>query len=68
MKADLYTRVVLTVIAACLVWLCVGPLLTAPVEAQSGYERIIIAGWADEKGREHQLQFYGNSDIPVQAR
>jgi hypothetical protein len=68
MKVDLYTRVVLTVIAACLVWLCIDRQLTAPVAAQSGYERMIIAGWLDEKGGEHKLEFYGGAAIPVNPR
>jgi len=47
MTVDRYTKVVLTVIAACLVWLCAGgPSLITPVSAQlrnprfgSGFER-----------------------------
>jgi hypothetical protein len=68
MKVDLYTRALLTVIAACLLWICVDRLLTAPIEAQSGYGRMIIAGWLDEKGNEHKLLFTGSSDIPVTSR
>lgn len=40
MRIDLYTRMVLTVIAVCLVWLSLGvPSLLTPLSAQSGYER-----------------------------
>ena len=66
MKVDLYTRVVLTVIAACLVWLSIDRMLTMPVEAQAGTQRVMIAGWVDEQGREHKLSFYGDTRIPVQ--
>jgi hypothetical protein len=56
MRIDLYTRMVLTVIALCLVWLSLsGPSLLTPLSAQSGYERVIIAGWLDNAGVEHPL-------------
>ena len=51
MSVDRYTKVVLTVIAVCLVWLSLGgPSLIAPVSAQADDERVILAGWVDEKG------------------
>ena len=49
MRLDLYTKAVLTVIAACLVWISLGgPSLLVPLSAQqqsrtSGYERVLIA-------------------------
>lgn len=47
---DRYTKLVLTVIAICLVWIALGgPSLSTPVEAQAG-DRVILAGWIDEKG------------------
>ena len=61
MRTDLYTKVMLTVIAMCLVWMSLeGPSLLTPVSAQqqnrtSGYERVLIAGWIDYAGKEHQL-------------
>jgi hypothetical protein len=61
MRLDLYTKAVLTVIAACLVWMSLGgPSLLMSVSAQqqnrsSGYERILIAGWLDVTGKEHSL-------------
>ncbi len=33
MKTDSYTKTALTIIAACLVWLCVKPVLIKPVHA-----------------------------------
>jgi hypothetical protein len=57
MTIDRYTKVVLTVIAACLVWLSIGgPSLLAPVAAQSGYQSVLIAGWIDAAGTEHKLK------------
>ena len=49
MAADRYTKIVLTVIAVCLVWLSVGgPSLITPVHAQLG-DRVMLAGWVDAK-------------------
>ena len=45
---DRYTKLVLTVIAICLVWIALGgPSLITPVEAQAG-DRVILAGWIDQ--------------------
>ena len=55
MSVDRYTKAVLTVIAACLVWLSVGgPSLLTPVSAQSE-QRVLIAGWVDGDGRYRPL-------------
>lgn len=49
MSVDRYTKIVLTVIAACLIWLSLGgPSLISPVSAQS--DRVYIAGWIDQDG------------------
>ena len=51
MAVDRYTKLVLTVIAVCLVWLSVGgPSLITPVGAQGQGDRVILAGWIDERG------------------
>jgi hypothetical protein len=34
MRVDAYTKIVLTIIAACLVWMCVSGAVVAPVSAQ----------------------------------
>ena len=71
MRLDLYTKAVLTVIAACLVWISLGgPSLLVPLSAQqqsrtSGYERVLIAGWIDVNGKEHQLIHNPASGMPV---
>jgi hypothetical protein len=44
MKIDLYTKSVLSVIAACLVWLCFGAL-TPTASAQANAQKVIVAGW-----------------------
>ena len=41
MKIDLYTRTVLTVIAACLVWLCVNAV-TPTAAAQADVQKVVL--------------------------
>ncbi len=71
MRPDLYTKAVLTIIAVCLVWISLGgPSLLAPISAQqqnrtSGYERVLIAGWIDNGGKEHQLLNPPTTGMPV---
>ena len=52
MTVDRYTKAVLTVIAACLVWLSVNSsMATAPAYAQEGgYTNVVIVGWQDSAG------------------
>ena len=48
MKADLYTKAMLTIIAVCLVWLCMGgPSLMTAAQAQSGRTEVVIVGWKE---------------------
>jgi hypothetical protein len=50
MSVDRYTKLVLTVIAVCLVWISLGgPSLITPVKAQTA-DRVLLAGWVDAKG------------------
>ena len=54
MKIDLYTKGVLTVIAACLVYLCLGkPAFMPTAHAQTEPTKVLIAGWVDFNGRSH---------------
>jgi len=63
MRIDLYSKVMLTVIALCLVWLALGrtptisvmPQVSAQSPRVSGYQRVVIAGWVDGDGFEHGL-------------
>jgi hypothetical protein len=62
MRIDLYTKTVLTVIALCLVYLCIDRAsVNATVQAQEGQfqrtllQRVVIAGWLDGEGRERRL-------------
>ena len=64
MRIDLYTKTVLTVIALCLVYLCIDRAsISATVEAQAQegqfqralLQRVVIAGWLDENGQERRL-------------
>ena len=61
MRIDSYTKFVLTVIAACLVWLSVGgPAILTVAQAQSPGRatdtRVVIAGWVDSTGQVHDIQ------------
>jgi hypothetical protein len=65
---DSYTKVMLTVIAASLVWLCVSSgMAETPVQAQANQQRVIVAGWQDEKGFVHLLPAHtvGGSAAPA---
>lgn len=64
MRIDWYTKCVLTVIAACLVWLSIGGAAVTPVAyAQrpplpgtvGTGDRVLISGFVDEKGVVHTL-------------
>ena len=64
MRIDLYTKTVLTVIALCLVYLCIDRASlasTVQAQAQEGQfqrtllQRVVIAGWLDENGQERRL-------------
>jgi hypothetical protein len=62
MRIDVYTKAVLTVIALCLVYLCIDRAASgSPVQAQEGQfqrqllQRVVIAGWLDSEGRERRL-------------
>lgn len=53
MAVDRYTKLVLTVIAACLVWLALGgPSLVKPMSAQQAVtgQSVILTGWVDSNG------------------
>jgi hypothetical protein len=55
-RVDLYTKVILTVIACCLVWLCLGGSgVQTSLQAESGGNRVILAGWVGPNGVIHQL-------------
>jgi hypothetical protein len=67
MRIDRYTKVVLTVIAACLVWLSLGgPNLLPTAHAQST-PHVLIEGWVDTKAKVHYFPVDSNetSRLPV---
>ncbi|MGE0449976.1 MAG: hypothetical protein AB7Q29_10385 [Vicinamibacterales bacterium] len=78
MTPDRYTKAVLTVIAACLVYLCIAVTTGSPVSAQTdGPQRVIIVGWKEwgSSGRVIELprsggRFGGSpiDGIPMSAR
>ena len=51
MKIDLYTKGVLTVIAICLVYLCLGRPIASTAHAQGEPGRVLLAGWFDWEGK-----------------
>jgi len=68
MVVDRYTKLVPTVIAACLLWLSVGgPSLLTPVSAQADDQRVIIAEWVDAGGGVQKLRarIPGTAGLPV---
>jgi hypothetical protein len=68
MAVDRYSKVVLTVIAVCLVWLSAGgPSLITPIRAQ-GTQQVILAGWIGHDGKVRQLNAAGaagTESLPV---
>jgi hypothetical protein len=59
MPIDRYTKVVLTIIAACLIWLSLGgPALLPTAHAQSNKPttNVLIAGWVDSTGGVHSVK------------
>ena len=52
MSVDRYTKLMLTVIAACLVWISLGgPSLITPASAQGDItDQVPLRGWVDETG------------------
>ena len=70
MTVDLYTKSVLTVIAACLLWLVLGGsgfLPAAAVHAQPQATRVLLTGWVDFTGREHQISYSGAANAHAGA-
>ncbi len=69
MRTDLYTKAMLTVIAACLVWLCLGgPTLLPRVSAQDEYERVVLVGWTEFTEAQGRVQNIGSHPLPVKER
>ena len=67
MRTDLYTKVVLTVIAGCLLSICLGQASSlTSLNAQSREpDRVLITGWVDETGFVKKLPGNPNSALPV---
>jgi len=68
MRIDAYTKVVLTVIAACLIWLSLGGTSLLPTVHAQATTHVLVDGWVDGKGETHQLPSYNAavlSGVPV---
>jgi hypothetical protein len=64
MSTDNYTKIVLTAIALCLMWLCVNPLLhPTAASAQNGPEDVRIVGWT--AGTQSVQVVNGPTDVRV---
>lgn len=51
MSIDRYTKLLLTVIAVCLLWMSLGgPSLLPAASAQQGGAEVVIVGWRDATG------------------
>jgi hypothetical protein len=51
MRTDTYTKAVLTVIAACLIYLCLGrPAVFPTAQAQAQQTHVILDGWLRDGG------------------
>jgi hypothetical protein len=58
MSTDRYTKTILTIIAGCLLWLCLdGPIALTPVQAQSSESRVLLSGWIDFSGNVHRFNY-----------
>lgn len=74
MRIDLYTKMILTVIAACLVWLCISGTPLAPVvQAQPARQEVVVVGWIDGEGDSYRLPKPGTftrntAALPVQTK
>jgi hypothetical protein len=53
---DLYTKAMLTIIAACLMYLALGgPSIVPAAQAASEPMRMLLSGWVDANGHVQQL-------------
>jgi hypothetical protein len=67
LRTDLYTKAVLTIIAVCLVWLCLGgPSLMTPAQAQTAPTEVVIVGWK-EGAKERNAYDLGFRALPVRT-
>jgi hypothetical protein len=64
MSTDRYTKTILTVIAACLIYLCLGrPAVLPAVQAQTEPTRVILAGWSQAPNT--PIVSLGSMPLPV---
>jgi hypothetical protein len=73
MRTDNYVKAMLTIIAACLVYLSFGRpglLLSAQAQARPDMTRVLIAGWVDAGGVVREFPVGGsvvNRGVPVET-
>lgn len=50
MRTDFYTKAVLTIIAVCLVWLCLDRSRLLPTVSAQATNQVFLAGWVADDG------------------
>jgi hypothetical protein len=65
MKTDFYTKAMLTVIAACLVYLSLRQAAIMPVTHAAGTTQVIVSGWATGAG---VVKTFDGSPLPVHSQ
>jgi hypothetical protein len=69
MKTDLYTKIVLTVIAMCLVWLSADRLFrpSSSYAQRQQLQRVVLVGfdWQDEDGESRFIHLGPHGPLPV---
>lgn len=67
MRIDRYTKAVLTIIAACLIWLSLGGPALLPIAQAQSTPHVLVEGWVDTKAKVHYLPGDSNetSGLPV---
>jgi hypothetical protein len=68
MSIDRYTKTILTIIAVCLVYLCLAVTRWPTVSAQADVQRVVVAGWDDEYGSRHTFEYSSRKNGPLPAR
>jgi hypothetical protein len=65
MRTDFYTKAMLTIIAACLVYLSLKQAAIMPVAHAAGTTQVIVSGWANSGGVVKPLDV---SPLPVHSQ
>jgi len=67
-RTDVYTKLMLTIIACCLVWLCLTgafPITALEAQTPSAPDRVLLAGWVDSNGYVRTFPPVGSNINPL---